>query len=174
VLPHRFRAVAFDPDADSLAGLRGALPGWEIEVVNGATAASITQDWNRAADLLFVGAHEGGAEASDLCRFLVFCGVASKSAREGPPGPAGRHGGGRQRARPVGAPLVVLLPPGQGAVGRAALAAGAAGCLGLPVDAGELVDLWARVRHVDRPGPPTIDRDLARALDRWRDDGGRG
>src|SRR4051812_14173040 len=40
LMTHRLRAVAFDVDAASLISLREALPEWEIEVVNGATAAS--------------------------------------------------------------------------------------------------------------------------------------
>jgi hypothetical protein len=60
-MPNQLRAVAFDLDAASLSGLREALPEWEIEVVNGATAASLTHDWNHgAADLLVVQAREAG------------------------------------------------------------------------------------------------------------------
>ena len=52
-MPEGLKAVAFDLDAASLSGLREALPGWEIEVLHGATAASLTYDWNPGeADLL--------------------------------------------------------------------------------------------------------------------------
>jgi len=40
-MPHRLRAIAFDLDAASLTSLREALPVWKIEVVHGATAASL-------------------------------------------------------------------------------------------------------------------------------------
>jgi hypothetical protein len=59
----RLRTVAFDLDAASLTSLREALPEWEIEVANGATAASLVQDWDPgAADLLVVNAREEVAE----------------------------------------------------------------------------------------------------------------
>jgi len=52
-MPNRFRAVAVDLDAASLLSLREAFPDWVIEAVSGATAASLSQDWNPgAADLL--------------------------------------------------------------------------------------------------------------------------
>src|SRR5262245_59687314 len=53
----RLRAVAFDLDAASLSSLREALPGWAVHLVNGATAASLSPDWNPGpADLLVVNA----------------------------------------------------------------------------------------------------------------------
>jgi hypothetical protein len=81
-MPDRLRAVTFDADAASLASLREALPGWEIEVVNGATAASLDHDWNPgAADLLVVTAREEVAETLGLCRFLAFSGGFSEDSR---------------------------------------------------------------------------------------------
>ena len=61
-MTHRLRAVAFDVDAASLISLREALPEWEIEVVNGATVASLTHDRNPGADLLVVMARAGVTE----------------------------------------------------------------------------------------------------------------
>ena len=49
------RAVAFDVDPDSLFSLRQAFPEWEIEVIHGATAGSLTKDWNPEAVDLMVG-----------------------------------------------------------------------------------------------------------------------
>ncbi len=43
-MPYRLKAIAFDLDAASLGSLREALAEWEIEVVNGATAASLMND----------------------------------------------------------------------------------------------------------------------------------
>ena len=54
-MPDESIAVAFDLDAASLISLREALPEWEIELLKGATASSLTYDWNPAeADLLVV------------------------------------------------------------------------------------------------------------------------
>jgi hypothetical protein len=53
------KAIAFDLDAASLLSLREALPGWEVVVVRGATAASLAQEWDPgAAGLLVVKARE--------------------------------------------------------------------------------------------------------------------
>src|SRR5438309_4575955 len=92
-MPRRLRAVAFDLEPASLTSLREALPEWKIELVNGATAGSLTHDWNPgAADLLVVNAGEDAAETLALCRFLVFCNAFSTDSRQdeaptmGPPG----------------------------------------------------------------------------------------
>jgi len=45
----RFKLVAFDLDPASLAGLRQALPGWEVEELTGATPASLARRWDPAA-----------------------------------------------------------------------------------------------------------------------------
>jgi hypothetical protein len=68
-MPDRLKVVAFDLDAPSLISLQEALPGWEVEVVNGATADSLTHDWNPgAADLLVVMPREDVAETLGLCQ----------------------------------------------------------------------------------------------------------
>jgi hypothetical protein len=114
-MPDRGKAVAFDLDAASLSSLREALPGWEVGVVNGATAASLSHDGNPgAADLLVVKAREEVAETVGLCRFLVFCGVVSTDSREEVAEARERHGSQQDQARRAGAPLLVLVPPGQG------------------------------------------------------------
>jgi DNA-binding NarL/FixJ family response regulator len=174
-MPDRLTAVAFDLDAASLSSLREALPGWEIGVVNGATATSLSHDWNPGpADLLVVKAREEVAETVGLCRFLVFCGVFSTDSREGVAETGGPHGGPQSQARRADAPLLVLVPSGQGPLVRAALEAGAAGCLVLPVDAQEVASMLARVRQGNRPGRHTLNLDRAGCEDRWRDDGGQG
>jgi DNA-binding NarL/FixJ family response regulator len=174
-MPKRLKAIAFDLDQASLISLREALPEWEIEVVNGATAASLTHDWNPgAADLLVLRAGEDVAETLGLCRFLVDCGVFSTDARERGAAAAGRPGNRQDQARRPDAPLLVLVPPGQEFLVRAALEAGAASCLVLPVHAKEVASMLARVRKGNRPGHHTLNLDRAQCEDSWRDDGGQG
>ena len=55
---------------------------------------------------------------------------------------------------------------------RAALDAGADGCLVLPVHPKQLVRLVARVRAGPRPGRHTLSLDPAPQADPWRDEGG--
>jgi len=45
-MPDQSKVIAFDVDQASLISLRKALPDSLIEVVNGATASSLTRDWN--------------------------------------------------------------------------------------------------------------------------------
>jgi DNA-binding NarL/FixJ family response regulator len=169
------KAIAFDLDPASLLSLREALPGWEIEVVAGATAASLTHDWNHAAaQLLIVGSREPAAETLGLCRFLVSGDGFSTDAREGGAATSGRHGNRQNQARRADAPLLVLVPPGQEPLVRAVLEAGADSCLVLPVHAKEVAGMLARGRQGNQPGRHTLDLDLAQGEDRWRDDGGQG
>src|SRR5437660_12774128 len=80
-MPSQSKVIAFDVDQASLLGLRQALPDTVIEVVNGATAASLTRDWNPGTvDLLVVNARKEGAQTLELCRFLVSCGVLARDA----------------------------------------------------------------------------------------------
>jgi DNA-binding NarL/FixJ family response regulator len=174
-MPHPLRAVAFDLDAASLINLQEALPGWEIEILNGATAASLTHDWNPGeADLLVVKASEEVEETLGLCRFLVRCGVFSTDFREEVAEPSGPHTSRQNRAWRPDAPLLVLVPSGQESLVRAALEAGASSCLVLPVLAKVVASTWARLQQGNQPGRHTINLDRAQAEDRWRDDGGQG
>src|SRR5438270_12613751 len=96
------RAIAFDVDPQSLLSLREAFPDWEIEAVQGATAASLTKDWNLGSeDLLVVGACKDVTQTLDLCRGL------------------------RTQAARTLTPLLVLVPPAQPALVRDVLKAGA-------------------------------------------------
>ena len=148
-MPPRPKAIAFDVDPDSLASLRQAFPGWEVEAADGATVGSLDRDWDPGAtDLLVVGGRDQVAEILGLCRGL------------------------RSQAGRAHTPLLVLVPPAREALVRAALAAGADGCLILPVHAKELVTMFARVRAGNRPGRHTLNLDRAQSEDRWRDDGG--
>jgi DNA-binding NarL/FixJ family response regulator len=150
-MPNRLRAVAFDGDAASLNSLREAFPGWEIEVVSGATTGSLAQDWNPgAADLLVVGAGDHMAETLGLCRGL------------------------RSQAGRAFTALLVLVPPAQEALVSAALHAGAQGCLVLPVHAKEVASAVSRARAGNQPGRHTLSLEGAQREDQWRDDGGQG
>src|SRR4029077_13849264 len=100
------KAIAFDVDPASLLSLRAALPDWEIEAVQVANAASLTEDWNLgAAGLLVLGARKDVTETLDLCRGL------------------------RKQAGRGLTPLLVLVPPAQPALVQVALKAGANSCL---------------------------------------------
>ncbi len=169
------KAIAFDLDPASLLSLRGALPGWDIVVVLGATAASLAHDWHPgAAGLLVVSAREPVAETLRLCRFLVSCGEFSTDSRGEMVATSGRHGNRQDQPRRADAPLLVLVPPGQNSLVRAALEAGADSCLVLPVHAKEMASVLARGERGNQPGRHTLDLDRAQAEDRWRDDGGQG
>lgn len=147
----RPKALAFDLDSESLVSLRHAFPGWDIEVINGATAASrISHREAETADLLVLGVRDQAVETLRLCRTL-------------------RSGAGQPQT-----PLLVLVPPAQEALVRAALAAGADSCLVLPVHAKELVSVLTRARAGNRPGRHTLSLNRAQSEDRWRDDGGEG
>ena len=79
-MPNQSKAIAFDVDQASLISLRKALPDSVIEVVNGATAASLTRDWNPGTvDLVVVKARkERGGDAGVVpisCFVRRPCGV---------------------------------------------------------------------------------------------------
>src|SRR5438105_11465617 len=80
-MPNQSKVIAFDVDQASSISLQEALPDSVIEVVKGATAASLTRDWNPGTvDLVVVKARKDVAETLELCRFLVSCGVLAKDA----------------------------------------------------------------------------------------------
>jgi hypothetical protein len=174
-MPHRLRAITFDLEPASLASLREALPEWEIELVNGATAGSLTHNWNPGvADLLVVKAGEDAAETLGLCRFLVFCNVFSADSREGEAQTTGRPGSRQNQVQRANAPLLLLVPKWEEALVRAALEAGVDSCLALPIHAKEVASMIARVQQCNQPGRHTLNLDPAQVEDRWRDDGGQG
>jgi DNA-binding response OmpR family regulator len=148
-MPSQLRAVAFDVDPDSLVSLAEALPGWDIQAIRGASPGSLAQDWDPgAAQLLVVGARDQPGEILGLCRGL------------------------RSQARRAHTSLLVLVPPAQQILVRAALEAGADSCLVLPVHPKELAALVARALERKRPGRHTLGLDRAQAEDPWQDDGG--
>ena len=174
-MPHPLRAITFDLEPASLTSLQEALPEWKIEPVNGATAGSITHNWNPgAADLLVVKAGEDVAETLALCRFLVFCNVFSTDSREDEARTSERAGSRQNQIQRASAPLLLLVPVGEEALVRAALEAGVDSCLVLPIHAKEVTDMIARVQRCNQPGRHTLNLDPAQIEDRWRDDGGQG
>src|SRR5262249_29734843 len=148
-MPYQAKAVAFDADTNTLASLRQAFPGWEIQAIDGATTASLVRDWDpEAKDLLVVGIRDQVASTLGLCRGL-------------------RSQVGRART-----PLLVLVPPAREALVRAALDAGADSCLVWPVHPKELASMIARARAGKRPGRHTLNLDQAQREDLWQDEGG--
>src|SRR5947209_17647300 len=116
------KAIAFDVDAASLASLRQALPGWEVESVNGATAASLDHGWDRGpADLLVVGIRDDATDTLALCRSLASCMSFSADSRQGAADSPGLRGRQQKCSRDADAPLLVLVRPGQEALVRPAL-----------------------------------------------------
>jgi hypothetical protein len=169
------KAVAFDLDAASLISLREALPDWEIELLHGATANSLTHDWNRGeADLLVLKAGEEVAEALRMCRFLLYVNGFSTDSRNEEAKASAVCPSEHNQARPQNAPLLLLVAPGKESLVRAALEAGVDSCLVLPVHAKEMASVLPRVRRVNQPGRHTLDLDPTQIEDRWRDDGGEG
>jgi DNA-binding response OmpR family regulator len=148
-MPHRPKVIAFDVDWESLVSLRQAFPEWEVEATHGSTVGSLERDWDPGtADLLVVGAGERAAETLGLCRGL------------------------RSQVGRALTPILVLVPPDQQPLVRAALDAGADSCLVLPVHAKDLISMVARARRGNRPGRHTLGLDRAQREDQWRDEGG--
>jgi peptidylprolyl isomerase len=171
--PPRARAVAFDVDAASLAALREGLPGWAIDTIDGASAASLSGAWDPcAADLLVVGAAGDPTEALGLCRFLALCSSHPADCRQGLAESPVPRGGVPGQAPRSDAPLLVLVPSGQPTLVGAALEAGAASCLTLPVHPKEVAGMLANARAGNRPGRHTLDLEQAQQENRWQDEGG--
>jgi DNA-binding response OmpR family regulator len=147
IMRQRSRAVTLDVDPESLAQLRQALPGWDFQAADGATADLLERDWKpAAAGLVVVGARARPGEALGLCRGL------------------------RSQAGRAHTPLLVLVPAGQEALVRPVLAAGADHCLVLPVRAADLARVVADARAEDNVR--RLDQD--RYASAWQDDGGEG
>jgi DNA-binding NarL/FixJ family response regulator len=180
-MPSQSKVIAFDVDQASLITLRKALPDSVIEVVNGATAASLTRDWNPGTvDLLVVNARTEVAETLELCRFLVSCGVLARDApvvtdsQEELPKTLGLHRRRRNVARRPHSPLLVLVPPSRKDIVTDVLKAGAHSCLLLPINAKDVASMLLHAQAGNQPGRHTLDLERAQTEDRWRDDGGQG
>ncbi len=140
------RAVTFDVDTGSLSRLRAALTGWRIDVLYGATVASLPCDWKPdAVDLHVLGVRANIRETLELCRFLTYCAPERTRLGHRTAWADGDHPGSGDPPQRRGPRLLVLVPPGQAAVVARMLEAGAGRCLTLPVEAGLLADLPAWV-----------------------------
>jgi peptidylprolyl isomerase len=174
-LPTPAKAIAFDLDAASLAGLREALRGWEVESVNVASPATLARDWSpREASLLVVAVRADAAETWGLCRFLA--GHASSPADES-------RGKGKESGLPGVLPgthrsgdvtLLVLVTPERESLTEAALDAGAHRCLTLPLSRERVASVLAHSRAGNQEGRHTLITEQAQRRDHWRDDGGEG
>ncbi len=180
-MANQSKVIAFDVDQASLISLRQALPDCVIEVVNGATAASLTRDWNPGTvDLLVVNAHTDVADTLVLCRFLVSCGVLARDApvvtdsQEEMPKTLGLHRRRRNVARRPHAPLLVLVPPSRKSIVTDVLKACAHSCLMLPINAKDVASMLVHAQAGNKPGRHTLNLEGAQTEDRWRDDGGQG
>jgi len=159
------RAVAFDVDAASLANLREALPGWEIDTINGATPASLVHNWNPGAvDLVVVSASDDAKQILSLCRFLSFCTWYSRDSREEVAAALGPRENLPGLLPDV--PVLVLVPAGRGPLVGAALEADVRSCLVLPIHPKEVASMLAHARAVNQPGRHTLSFDRARIEDR--------
>ena len=180
-MPNQSKVIAFDVDPASLISLRKALPDSVIEEVNGATAASLTRDWNPGTvDLVVVKAQKEAAETLELCRFLVSCGVLARGApvvtdsQEEKPKTLGLHRRRRNVARRPHSPLLVLVPRSRKGIVTDALKAGAHSCLMLPINAKDVASMLIHAQAGNQPGRHTLNLERAQTEDRWRDDGGQG
>ena len=150
-------------------------PDWEIERVNGATAAFLADDWHPgAADLFVVGVRDDTAATLRLCRFLAFCPAFSTDSRPEEAEALGPRADPRTPAPQAAAPVLVLALPGQESLVAAALEAGVHSCLVLPIHAKEVASMLAHARAGNQPGRHTRNLERAQSEDRWRDDGGQG
>ncbi len=174
-MEHRFTALGFDLAEASVRSLREALPGWEIQLFAGPTSDSRRPDWDRSeVDLIVVEARGPEAETLALCHLLLHCTQLSRDNGKESANALGPRGSLQTKAQRDHAPLFVLVSAGQEGLVKAALEAGAHGCLILPVDAKEVASMLARARAGNQPGRHTDTREQAQGQDRWRDEGGEG
>lgn len=180
-MPNQSKAIAFDVDQATLISLRAALPGLVIEEVDGATAASLSRDWDpETVDLFIVNAREELAQTLELCRFLVSCGVLGRDgpvvtdSQEETPKILGLHRHRPNVGRRRHSPLLALIPPSRKSIVRDLLEAGADSCLVLPINFKDVASMLAHAQAGNEPGRHTLDLERAQTEDRWRDDGGQG
>ena len=173
--------VAFDLDHASLASLREVLPGWQVDIVNGATASTLAAEWDPGvADLMVVQYHENGEDTLGVCRFLAFCASYSKEFhqandfRQAEEGALVTQRSSRNQEERADASLLVLVPRGRETFIERALDAGAHSCLLLPMRVEDVATMVAHVLAGNQPGRHTLNLETAQIEDRWRDEGGQG
>jgi hypothetical protein len=126
------------------------------------------------AHLLVVGPRADVSETLALVRFLSFCTTYSNDWCEEGSGALAAENPGLQPARPRNAPLLLLVASGEEVLVRAALEAGAHGCLTLPLHAKEVAGMVGNARAGNQPGRHTLSRERVQTADPRRDDGGEG
>ena len=163
-MQNQSKVIAFDVDEASLIRLRQALPGCVIDEINGATAASLTRDWDPGTvDLVVVEPRKEAAETLELCRFLVSCGILAMDApmvtdsEEETPKNLGLHRRRPNVGRRPHSPLLVLVPPSRKSIVSDLLKAGAHSCLMLPIDAKDVASMLVHARAGNQPGRHTLD-----------------
>jgi DNA-binding response OmpR family regulator len=145
------KIVAYDLDTECLHTLQQAFPEWQIQVKAGGTLDTLERDWNPGpAALMVLSACPRVTQTLGVCRAL------------------------RSQAGRAHTPLLVLVPPAAEALVRAALDAGANGCLVVPVHAKEFVHAVAQFERGNQPGRHTRSLEPAQMQDQWRDEGGEG
>src|SRR5207237_10896065 len=125
-------------------------------------------------DLLVVTIGADTKRSLALCRFLSGRSGFSNAGQRKKKQVAPRNRKELKPASPAGAPLLVLVHPGQEDLISAALEAGAQSSLVLPIRAKDVPSMLARARQGNQPGRHTLNLDQAQVADRWRDDGGQG
>jgi len=180
-MPNQSKVIAFDVDQASLICLREALPDSVIDVVNGATAASLSRDWSPGTvDLVVVNASKDVGQTLELCRFLMSCDVLGRDApvvtdsQEKVPKTLGPPGRLQNVSRRSHSPLLVLVHPSRKSFVTDVLKAGAHSCLVLPINAKDVASMLVHAQAGNQPGRHTSDLERAQTEDRWRDDGGQG
>ncbi len=149
-MSHQLRALALNVDAESLASLKDALPGWAVETAVKSLRPGDALPDRGPIDLLVVGVQDDTGSVTEVCRSL------------------------RRSPSVEGVPLVVLVKSAQDGLVTEVLDAGADRCLVVPIDPKQIVDALATARNGNRPGRHTLGLAQAQQGDPWRDDGGQG
>jgi PleD family two-component response regulator len=169
------KALAFDVPEPGVACLQEALPGWQIDVVRGATAESLAAQWNPlGTDLLVLEAGADPRATWELCRFLASCTSYARDLRADAAEPTETRKDLRNQAHRTRIPIFVLLPAGREDLAAAALEAGAHNCLMLPMHAKEMASMLLRLEAGNQPGRHTLNLEKAQRANPWRDHGGQG
>jgi CheY-like chemotaxis protein len=144
-LPRRQKAVAFGMDAESLADLRQALPGWRIQCFHGTTVGSMPHDWDPGeADLFVVCLRENVTEVLGLCRFIAQWPSCESDPPEDLPKTWRLDGKHEEPTCRPDVPLLVLVSSGQDTLVGAALEVGARACLQQPISVEDMADFLNR------------------------------
>jgi len=140
-LPRRPKAVVFGMDAETLTGLRQALPGWRIDCFHGTTVGSMPHDWHPGeADLFVVCLRENVTEVLGLCRFLAHWPSCESDLAEDLPESRRQEGKPEDASCATNVPLLVLVSSVQDTLVGAALEVGARACLRLPISVKDVAE----------------------------------